>query len=63
MPKRSSPKSIPSIDAQHAWLTLNEAQAALRVGRKALNNMMRRGEVPFRQFGRRRRIPREALQP
>lgn len=63
MPKRSSPKHIPSFDTLHDWATLDEAKALLRVGRVALTNLLKRGEIPSRRFGRRIRIPKEALRP
>ena len=63
MPKRSSPQHIPSIDAQHEWLTLDEAKAVLRIGRVALTNLLKRGEIPSRRFGRRIRMPKEVLRP
>ncbi len=65
MAKRRSPqsKSIPFNDAPHEWCTVDEAKAILRIGRVALNNLLKRGDLPFRQVGRRRRIPRQALRP
>lgn len=63
MPKRSSPQSVPSFSSLPDWVTLDEAKASLRIGRVALNNLLKRGEIKSRRFGRRIRIPKEALRP
>jgi excisionase family DNA binding protein len=41
----------------HEWYTIKEAIAILRITRPTLDAMRRRGEITFRQVGRRVLIP------
>jgi excisionase family DNA binding protein len=43
------------------YLTPEEARAYLNLGRSALYDLVRKGELPAVRFGKALRIPREAL--
>ena len=45
------------------WLSVPQATQYLQLGRVAFANRLKAGEIPYRQFGRRIRIPKAALRP
>ena len=64
MPKHRSSKPSPlRYNDLPDWVSLLGAKAYLRLGRAALTNRLKSGEIPFRSFGRKIRIPKESLRP
>jgi excisionase family DNA binding protein len=45
------------------FLTPEEARAYLAISRNGMYELLRRGEIPHRRFGRLIRIPKTALAP
>ena len=50
-----------TLDDAPAFLTVPEAAQVLRIGRSAAYEAAQRGELPTVRFGRRLRVPRQAL--
>jgi excisionase family DNA binding protein len=50
-----------TLDDPPAFLTVPEAAQVLRIGRSAAYEAAQRGELPTVRFGRRLRVPRQAL--
>jgi excisionase family DNA binding protein len=52
------------VDSQHPeWMTVDEIAAAMRVARRTVYLMIRRGELPTKRFGRLLRVHRSAVLP
>lgn len=52
---------MPRAPADHDVLTVNEAAAFLRIGRRQMYEAIGRGDVPFQRLGRTIRLSRGAL--
>ena len=63
MKKSSSVKPQIHFDALPDWMTPDEVSKFLRIGRSALYERLRSGEINSRRFGRQYRISRETLRP
>jgi excisionase family DNA binding protein len=50
------------VDALPEFLTPEEFRAYVRIGRSAMYDLLRRGEIPHVKFGRLIRIPKSVLQ-
>ena len=52
-----------SFNALPDWLKVSEVRAFLRIGKTAIYDRIRSGEIPSRRFGRQYRIAKEAVRP
>lgn len=63
MAKRQSLAKRPSFAELPDWLSPVEARGYLGVSRSSLYEMVRRGQIPAKRFGRLIRVPKSALHP
>ncbi len=53
----------PKFETLSDWASPQEVQSFLGLSRSTVYELIKSGEIPSRKFGRRLRVPKEALRP